>query len=171
MNTNQILKENWILAILVVALIVFLAVKFSPEKGEKEYFKVETTENQVIRQAPETSIVRAVEPIKTTSPQTESTEIRWVVRLDGSEGHHVPHLLGIGESNGIGGFDFVSRGVASVNDPYGRLKDGTYFIKEDLLLKAGLTSFAELKSAEFGWAPKKMVLAEIDGQRAYVYQP
>ena len=171
MKTNQILKDNWILALIVVALIVFLAVKLSPDKDtQQEYFKVETSENQIIRQAPETSIVRSVAPETSVTQNTEK-EIRWVVRLDGSEGHHVPHLLGMGESNGVGGFDFVSRGVASVNDPYGRLEDGTYFIKEDLLTKAGLTSFAELKSAEFGWVPKKMVLAEIDGQRAYVYQP
>lgn len=169
-STNEIIKQNWILVALVVALIVFgiVSLKGDSKNVKKDYQKIEISEaasGSIIQAVPEKSI-----NVTPGVVSTEANQYKWCVRLDGSEGHHLPHLLGLGESNNQGGFDFVTKLGSSSKDDFGRLDDGTYFIKESLLLKAGMTSYCELKSAEFGWLPKKMVLAEIDGQRAYVCQ-
>ena len=179
-STNQILKENWIALSIFVILVVFAIVRFSSEReSDPEYTKVEVTDEtgnkgKVLRPAKEADIKTKVSTPHLKEPVTTKSVAQayyWAVRLDGSEGHHIPHLLGMGEPNGQGGYNFVSDSYASTDKPVGRTKNGVYFIKEDLVLKAGMTSYCELKSSEFGWVPKKMVLADIDGERAYVYQP
>ncbi|MDA3802292.1 MAG: hypothetical protein PF488_00105 [Patescibacteria group bacterium] len=181
---NVIIRQNWIGVIILVALIVFAIIKLSPEneKSSNEYTRVETSEVQTnevkLVQAPSNDVVRAAteQNISTNNSVDNNTgdykEYRFVFRLDGSEGHHIPHLLGMGVLNKQGtGYDFLTKPNTTSDDDYGRLENGIYFIKETLIIKAGMTSFCELKSNEFGWIPKKMVLAEIDGERAYIYQP
>ena len=158
---NEIIKENWLPIAIVVGLIVFAILYFG--KSDKS--------TEQLAPAPPTSFAPSPgfeNPVSTPNRAAGSTE--WCARLDGSEGHHVPHLMGGGEDNGRGGKNWLSTKTANGSEDFGILEDGTYFIKFSYLQEAGMTSFVDLKSAEFGWAAKRMEPAEINGQPAYVFK-
>ncbi len=165
-NTNKFIKENLILSIFLIFLIVFLVWKLAPSRNNvsaKETEKVSVYEPGIV--APQPPSHTAPAPVKKTGA------IEWCVRLDGSEGSHVPHLLGQGEDNGRGGFNWLSQSNATGSEDAGILPNGTFFVKESVLKQAGMISGADLKADVFGWRAVPMVLATINGERAYVVQP
>ena len=162
-NTNKFIKENSVLSVLIIVLVIFLVWKFAPSRSNvsaKETEKASVYEPGIM---PSQNITPTT-PVKTTG-------IEWCVRLDGSEGSHVPHLLGQGEDNGRGGFNWLSQSNATGAEDAGILPNGTFFVKESVLKQAGMISTAELKADVFGWRAVPMVLATINGERAYVVQP
>lgn len=158
---NEIIKENWLPVLIAVALIVFAIIYFV--KSDKSTEQLAPAPPQSFAPSPGFE-----SPVST--PNRATGAIEWCARLDGSEGHHVPHLMGGGEDNGRGGKNWLSGKNANGSEEFGILDDGTYFVKASYLQEAGMTSFVDLKSAEFGWAAKRMVPAEINGQPAYIFK-
>ncbi len=180
MNSNEFIQKNWMSALLLIVVVVFLYLSF----GRRD--RVETSDNRSFIGSehgdPATSLSPGYDagsqiapaPGVIQQPQTgaRTEPIQWCVFLDGA--NYIPDLFGEGIDNGGGGTNWHSAGGDDPKDPQGVFTENGktfFFVKKSYLDKNGSSPMsAQLKSNITGWNnPLTMSWDNIAGEQALVY--
>jgi len=177
MNSNEFLSKNWMGAVLLIVVVVFLYLSF----GRRD--RAEIAENPSFiydnpgatlspgydagsQIAPAPGIQQPAQPAATAGEP-----IQWCVLLD--RANHIPDLFGEGIDNGGGGTNWHSYANDDPRGPHGVLMDGgkiVFFVKKSYLDRNGANpSTAELKTSALGWRALGMTWENIAGEPALVY--
>lgn len=173
MNSNQVIKENWMSVVLLIVLVVVVLIfTVGRDRGQRQSFIDQPAasvgsygDNIVTTPAP------SLAPVQTSASATAAEAIQWCVLLDGA--NHIPDLFGEGIDNGGGGTNWHSYANDDPKGPQGVIMDGgkmVFFVKKSYLDSHGVVpSTAALKTSIAGWAPLTMSWASIGGEPALVY--
>jgi hypothetical protein len=159
-NFKVFFRKNWLV------IVLFIGVLFLLFRNEKK-----TNDQEVVVPAED---IGAMVQSQQKAASVPSGTVTFCFRLDGRKNMHLPALMGNEAQsiypNGLSGFNWSLLPTATGEEDYGVLEDGTIFVKEDFLLKWGMTSHVEIKCDLSGWKAEQMERVDLGGEIAYIYQ-
>lgn len=145
--------------IFFLAFVIYVGVDMFSNQKNKD------TEPANLSFAPTLQATAAQAPLNTTVIS---------VRLDGRGDGHLPELLPNEMSeaypNGVGGYNWALPHTATGEEARGITADGIFFIKESLLLEAGMSEYAEIMCDATAWSPAPLKRVEWPSGIVYIYQ-
>lgn len=175
MNSNQVLKDNWGVVLLVVVGLVFIYLMFGPDRNidrtdTSQSFLTGDGTTGIVNDG--SNLGASVPPAVQQPTQTGGEAIQWCVLLDGA--NHIPDLFGEGVDNGGGGTNWHSGGSDDPKGPHGVFSEGgkkVFFVKKSYLDSHGASPLsAQLKANVTGWNNAlTMTWANVGGEQALVY--
>ena len=187
MNSNDFIRQNYMGAVLLIVLLIFVYLMFGRSEGNYQAESQQPTQSFLTDNAGTNltgvpganysdglSTAPAVQQPQTGAQtgQARKEAIEWCVLIDGA--NHIPDLFGEGIDNGGGGTNWHSYANDDPRGPHGVFSEGgkmVFFVKKSYLDQHGTSPLsAQLKSNSIGWNNEPaMSWANIAGEQALVY--